>query len=97
MAYEDREKARRDEMAKMFGAFSNGKKEGFQEGEMVGLQRGKLEGLREGEMLGLQKGQQEARIEIARNLIAENVNPKIIAQASGLSLEEVNALTASIC
>jgi predicted transposase/invertase (TIGR01784 family) len=44
-------------------------------------------------LLGLQKGQQETRIEIARNLIAENVNPKIIAQASGLSLEEVKALT----
>jgi hypothetical protein len=61
LAYEAREKAIRDELAKMHGAYS--------------------------------KGQQETRLEIAQKLLAYGIALEIIAESSGLSIDEVQALS----
>jgi predicted transposase/invertase (TIGR01784 family) len=48
-----------------------------------GLKEGKEEGLKEGR----EKGEQEAKLSIARNLLAQNIDPEIIASGTGLSKE----------
>ncbi|MBK5929080.1 hypothetical protein CCR82_00615 [Halochromatium salexigens] len=60
-----------------------------QEGERIGLQRGRLEGRQEGRL----EGRQETAQATARNLIALGLlNDAQIAQATGLSMAQVEAL-----
>ena len=47
---------------------------------------------REGRDEGWQEGRQEKTLEIAKNFKANGVDIKIIAQSTGLSLEEINNL-----
>jgi predicted transposase/invertase (TIGR01784 family) len=62
------------------------KKERLQ-GEQIGIQKG--------EQIGVQRGRIETRCETARNLIAMNLlTDSQIAQASGLTEAEVEALRA---
>ena len=49
-------------------------------------------GLEEGMEKGLEKGRQEERVATAKRLRELGVSPDIIAQATGMSVEEVNAL-----
>lgn len=60
------------------------------------LNTAKMEGRMEGRMEGLKEGRQEGRMEErlanARNFKKMGVSPDIIAQATGLSLEEINGL-----
>ena len=49
-------------------------------------------GLKEGMEKGLEKGRQEERVATAKRLRGLGVTPDIIAQATGMSVEEVNAL-----
>jgi predicted transposase/invertase (TIGR01784 family) len=66
------------------------KKERLQ-GEQIGIQKGEQIGIRKGEQIGVQR----AKHETARNLIAMNVlTDAQIAQASGLTESEVEALRA---
>jgi predicted transposase YdaD len=66
------------------------KKERLQ-GEQIGIQKGEQIGIRKGEQIGVQR----AKRETARNLIAMNVlTDAQIAQASGLTESEVEALRA---
>jgi predicted transposase/invertase (TIGR01784 family) len=44
------------------------------------------------EKKGLQKGLQKGRMEMARNLLKNNVDINVIADSSGLSLEEIKSL-----
>ncbi|MNI65075.1 hypothetical protein D3C73_1205590 [compost metagenome] len=46
----------------------------------------------EGEAKGKAEGEAEAKKEVARKLLALDVNPSVIAEASGLSEEEIRAL-----
>jgi len=45
---------------------------------------------------GVERGIEQGKIEIVRNLLATNVSKEIIANASGLTLEEVEALAKEI-
>ena len=76
-----------------------GKKLGLDEGKKLGLDEGKKLGLDEGEKLGLAKGKTEGKAEmassIARNLIAMRMPEDDIAKATGLSIDQVQALIAS--
>ena len=47
------------------------------------------EAFEDGKEAGLEQGERKKAIESARNLLASGVEPKIIAQANGLPLEEV--------
>ena len=61
------------------------------------VKRERLEGRHEGRQEGRQEGQHEAREETARNLIARTeMNDQMIAEISGLSVDEVSALRSYI-
>lgn len=59
-------------------------REGLAEGEAIGLKKGRAEGLAEGET--------KERLKNARNLKQLGIAPETIAQATGLSVEEVEGL-----
>ena len=68
----------------------------IEKGKKLGLDEGKKLGLDEGENLGLAKGKTEGKAEmassIARNLIAMRMPEDDIAKATGLSIDQVQAL-----
>jgi predicted transposase/invertase (TIGR01784 family) len=70
-----------------------GIKEGLRDGIQKGLRDGIQKGLRDGIQKGIQKGRQESALEIARNLLVRGVAPDVIAESSGLSLDEVKTLS----
>ena len=53
---------------------------------------GKKEGIEEGLKEGLKEGKKEKSIEIAKNMLKDNVDINIISKYSGLSIEEINEL-----
>ena len=69
-----------------------GKKLGLDEGEKLGLAKGKKLGLDEGKKLGLDEGKTEMASSIAQNLIAMRMPEDDIAKATGLSIDQVQAL-----
>ena len=58
----------------------------------IGKKEGREEGLKEGEKKGLKKGLKEKSIEIAKNMLKDNVDINIISKYSGLSVDEINLL-----
>ena len=66
----------------------DGLEKGLKEGREQGLQEGRERGLREGREQGLQEG----KLSIARNLKQLGLAPEDIAQATGLTLEEISAI-----
>ena len=68
----------------------------IEKGKKLGLDEGKKLGLDEGKKLGLAKGKTEGKAEmassIARNLIAMRMPEDDIAKATGLSIDQVQAL-----
>ena len=46
----------------------------------------------DGKAAGIKVGKQEKAIEAARNLLVKGINPEIIAECTGLPLEEVQKL-----
>ena len=73
-----------------------GRTEGIQLGEARGIQLGRTEGFQLGEARGIQLGEargiQLGRIETARNLLRMGLDLTKIAEATGLSLEELQSL-----
>ncbi|MDE6007937.1 MAG: Rpn family recombination-promoting nuclease/putative transposase [Muribaculaceae bacterium] len=69
-------------------AMEEGLAEGRAEGRAVGLAEGRAEGLAEGRA----EGRAEANRITALNLLGMNVAPDVVAKATGLSVEEVEAL-----
>ena len=66
-----------------------GRREGIQLGRTEGMKLGRTEGMKLGEARGIQLG----RTETARNLLQMGFDAAQIVQATGLSLEEVEALS----
>ena len=62
------------------------------ESERKGLERGKSLGLAEGKSLGLAEGARQAKLETAKNLLHLGLSRENIAQATGLTKAEVEAL-----
>ena len=71
-------------------------KAGAEWGLLEGIERGKTEGkslgLAEGEALGLAEGSRQKALETAKNLLHFGLSRENIAQATGLSRAEVEAL-----
>ena len=65
---------------------------GIEQGKSLGLAEGKSLGLVEGKSLGLVEGARQAKLETARNLRTMGLSVENIAQATGLSVQEVDAL-----
>ena len=54
---------------------------------------GMEQGISQGITQGIQQGSQQAKIETARNMFLKNIPIDIIAECTGLSIEEVSKLT----
>ena len=69
----------------------------IRKGMAEGMEKGKAEGLAEGLEKGKAEGKEEGRKEeqraIASNLKQQGVSPQVIAQCTGLSLEDIEKLT----
>ena len=74
--------------ASMQDARRDGIDEGIEEGLQRGLKRGRAEGLQRGLQKGLQKGIRTT----AKNFLALGLPIEKIAQATGLSIEEIEKL-----
>jgi len=85
-AYEDSLKIYRDLKNVIDTAFDEGKTEGIEEG----IQKGKAEGIEEGIQKGLEKGREEgaeqAKLEVARKLIASGFSAEQAAGIAGVSV-----------
>ena len=74
----------------------------IEKGKTIGLEKGREEGKREGREEGRKEGKREGKKEgkaemasaIARNLIAMRMSKEAVAKATGLSIDEVQALMA---
>ena len=73
-------------------ARETGREEGREEGHKVGKEEGLKEGREEGHKEGKEEGLKEGQSKIAMNLIRIGASCEIIAQATGLSEEEVSKL-----
>ena len=73
-------------------AHETGREEGRKEGKEEGLKEGRKEGKEEGIKEGRAEGSKDERSKIAINLIRLGTSCEIIAQATGLSAEEVSRL-----
>ena len=82
----------RVEKTLMSDALDEGQKQGIEQGMKQGIEQGIEQGLKQGIEQGVEKGRKEERLEIARNLKKTGVTADIIAQSTGLSEEEINAL-----
>ena len=48
--------------------------------------------LHSGEQQGIQTGEQQKTLEIARNLLAKGLDPALVADATGISIDELAAI-----
>ena len=94
--YESRMKLKSDIATISETQFNAGREEGkslgLAEGKSLGLAEGKSLGLAEGKSLGLAEGKLEGKLETARNLRTMGLSIENIAKATGLSIQEVQAL-----
>ena len=70
-----------------------GEKIGFGKGVVAGISRGRSEGLEQGLAQGFSEGSRQKAIETAKNLLALGLSVEDIAQATGLSKEEVESIS----
>ncbi len=98
--YEDSLKAYRDLKNSIDTALEQGREqgreEGLEEGRAEGLAKGRAEGLEEGlakgHANGLAEGEKKAKKQMALNLLSLGIPDKTIAQASGLTEDEIENL-----
>jgi len=76
----------------LYTKWLDGKNEGLAEGREEGLAEGREEGLAEGREEGREEGQLEERRRSAAQYKQRGVSPEIIADVTGLSVEEIEAL-----
>ena len=67
---------------------AEGKIEGFSQGKAEGFSQGKVEGKAE----GISEGKNERNIEIARNMLKDNISVESISKYTDLSINEINSL-----
>ncbi|MBP3287051.1 MAG: Rpn family recombination-promoting nuclease/putative transposase [Prevotella sp.] len=65
---------------------------GLEKGEAIGLEKGEAIGLEKGEAIGLEKGMTKGIHTVAKNMKKKGIDPTIIAEATGLSLSEIEEL-----
>lgn len=73
-------------------AKEEGLQEGIQQGVQQGIQQGIQQGMQQGREIGREEGIQEERIKTAANLKKLGIEASLIAQATGLSQEEIENL-----
>ena len=93
-----------DMQEKVENAMREGRERGIKEGREKGIKEGREKGIKEGREKGIKEGREkgikegikegmkEGRLEAAQNLKNLGVSADVIAKATGLSIEEVDAL-----
>jgi predicted transposase/invertase (TIGR01784 family) len=69
-----------------------GKAEGFNDGFEKGIEKGIERGIERGIEEGMVKGREEALLQTAQNLLALGISPSDVAQATGLTEEQIRQL-----
>ena len=90
--YEMREKAWRDEQARLDHSIKEGRRQGLQQGRKEGVQEGLQQGRREGIQEGIEKGMQQGFFKTAVQLKKMGLSVEQIAEATGLSPEQIAGL-----
>ena len=72
---------------------AEGKAVGMVEGKAVGMVEGKAVGMVEGKAEGRAEGKAEAANQIALNMLRSGISVDLIAQFTGLSLEQIEKLS----
>ena len=67
-------------------------RKGYEKGLKEGFQEGFEESFKEGFDKGLKEGEQQIAVELARQLLQENLSLSRIAEITGLSKKEIKAL-----
>ena len=91
-AYEDSLKVYRDWVNTIRTAEYKGHIKGHEEGVKEGLAKGLAKGREEGRKEGMEEGQKKERIANARNFKRLGISMDVIAQATGLTKEEIERL-----
>uniref|UniRef100_UPI004057BA2C Rpn family recombination-promoting nuclease/putative transposase n=1 Tax=Candidatus Electronema sp. TaxID=2698783 RepID=UPI004057BA2C len=79
---------RRDFIMLQQGALIKAEKDGLAKGMEKGMEKGMAKGLEQ----GMEKGQREAKLAIARSLLAHGIALEVIAASTGLSSDELVSL-----
>ncbi|MCX6988237.1 MAG: hypothetical protein NTZ52_01840, partial [Chlamydiae bacterium] len=104
LSYEESEKRINDYLSSLGQKFIEGKAEGLSEGIEKGMQKGLSEGIEKGMQKGLaegiQKGKEEGvrknQIETVKSMLQEKLSLSVVVKITGLTLEEVQGIEASI-
>ena len=78
------EKDKFDELVKI-----NELESAINEGKAIGFEDGKAAGFEDGEKSGIIKGTNKRNIEIAKNMLKENIDIKTISKVTGLRVEDI--------
>ena len=87
------EKVSYEQSLKYYRDLNNVIETAFVEGKVEGRFERKAEGLAEGEAKGEVKGRAEERRELAKGMKAQGLDPKLISKITGLSAENIEALS----
>ena len=68
--------------------YQKGKEEGIAEG----MEKGRAEGIEKGRAEGMEKGMSQRSLEIARKMLAKDLDDTTIMEMTGLSLDEIRLL-----
>ncbi|MCP4148514.1 MAG: hypothetical protein GY757_12280 [bacterium] len=66
--------------------------EGFEKGKKEGIEEGKKEGIEEGIEESKKEGKVESKREIAKKSLEKGIPPDLVADITGLSVEEIETL-----
>ena len=70
----------------------DGMKQGMEDGMKQGIEQGIEQGIKEGIKEGIKKGNEQAKIDMVKKMLEENVDIDIITKVSGLTKEEITEL-----
>lgn len=87
-----REKYERDMNSAQYYGIQIGKEEGIKEGRKEGIEEGKKEGIKVGIKEGIKEGMKQEKIEIANNMLKENIDIETICKITGLTREIIEGL-----
>ena len=71
---------------------TEGEKIGIEKGEKIGIEKGEKIGIEKGKAEGLEEGEKKAKIETARKMLIKGLIVEDVAEFTGLSIEEIEAL-----
>ena len=72
--------------------WKKGMAEGMEKGMAQGMEKGMAQGMEKGMAQGMEKGEREKALAIARNLKSFGMSLDQIAEATGLTPDEINTL-----